>query len=170
MSNTGSKTRRSWPVRLAWDELRLQLDFLQFLRATAVNKVAGLSRSAAAATPLSSSPRMSALGVLKHLTAAERWWLAIEAGGADLPSLWAGTPDPSWDLTDDDTPASVVATYKAEWARVEKALHGLGPDDRTRRRSEFTVRWVLAHVVQETARHVGHLDILRELADGEVGE
>jgi uncharacterized damage-inducible protein DinB len=135
-----------------------------------VNKVAGLTPAAAAATPLPSSPRMSALGVLKHLTAVERWWLAIEAGGADLPSLWAGKPDPSWDLTEDDTPASVVAAYKAEWARVEKALHGLGPDDRTRRRSEFTVRWVLAHVVQETARHVGHLDILRELADGEVGE
>lgn len=162
--------RRSWPARLAWDELRVQLDFLQFLRATAVNKVAGLTPAAAAATPLPTSPRLSALGVLKHLTAVERWWLAIEAGGADLPSLWPGKPDPSWDLTEDDTPASVVAAYKAEWARVEKALHGLTPDDRTRRRSEFTVRWVLAHVVQETARHVGHLDVLRELADGEVGE
>jgi uncharacterized damage-inducible protein DinB len=170
MSNTSSKMRRSWPARLAWDELRVQLDFLQFLRATAVNKVAGLTPAAAAATPLPTSPRMSALGVLKHLTAVERWWLAIEAGGADLPSLWPGKPDPSWDLTEDDTPASVVAAYKAEWARVEKALHGLTPDDRTRRRSEFTVRWVLAHVVQETARHVGHLDVLRELADGEVGE
>ena len=170
MSNTSSKMHRRWPAPVAGDELRLQLDFLEFLRATAVNKLAGLSRSQAAATPLPASPRMSALGVVKHLTAVERWWLAIEAGGADLPSLWPGSPDPSWDLTPDDTPESVVAAYKAEWARVEKALRGLGPDDRTRRRSEFTVRWVVAHVVQETARHVGHLDVLRELADGEVGE
>jgi uncharacterized damage-inducible protein DinB len=170
MSNTSSKTRRTWPARLAWEELRLQLDFLQFLRATAVNKIAGLTRDQAAAAPLPSSPRMSALGVVKHLTAVERWWLSIEAGGADLPSLWAGKPDPSWDLTPEDTPASVVAAYRAEWARAEKALHRLGPDDRTRRRGEFTVRWVVAHVVQETARHVGHLDVLRELADGEVGE
>jgi uncharacterized damage-inducible protein DinB len=170
MSNTSSKTHRSWPARLATDELRLQLDFLQFLRATAVNKLAGLTREQAAATPLPTSPRMSALGVLKHLTAVERWWLSIEAGGADLPSLWAGTPDPSWDLQPEDTPASVVAAYRAEWARAEKSLRRLGPDDRTRRRSEFTVRWVLAHVTQETARHVGHLDVLRELADGEVGE
>ncbi|OXM69826.1 hypothetical protein CF165_07535 [Amycolatopsis vastitatis] len=155
---------------MASDELRLQLDFLQFLRATAVNKVAGLPAELAVAAPLPSSPRMSALGVVKHLTAVERWWLCIEAGGADLPSLWAGTPDPSWDLTPDDTPASVAAAYRAEWARAEKALRGLGPDDRTRRRAEFTVRWVVAHVVQETARHVGHLDVLRELADGEVGE
>jgi len=135
-----------------------------------VNKVAGLPAELAVATPLPTSPRMSALGGVKHLTAVERWWLCIEAGGADLPSLWAGTPDPSWDLTPEDTPASVVAAYRAEWARVEKALRGLGPDDRSRRRAEFTVRWVVAHVVQETARHVGHLDVLRELADGEVGE
>ena len=170
MSNTSSKTQRSWPGPLAGDELRLQLDFLQFLRATAVNKVAGLTREQAVATPLPVSPRMSALGVVKHLTAVERWWLSIEAGGADLPSLWAGTPDPSWNLTSDDTPVSVVAAYKAEWARSEKSLRRLGPDDRTKRRGEFTVRWALAHVVQETARHVGHLDVVRELADGEVGE
>ncbi len=170
MSNTSSKTHRRWPAPVAGDELRLLLDFLQFLRATAVNKLAGLPPEQAAATPLPASPRMSALGVVKHLTAAERWWLSIEAGGADLPSLWAGSPDPSWDLAPGDTPATVVAAYKAEWARAEKALRGLGPDDRTRRRSEFTVRWVVAHVVQETARHVGHLDVLRELADGEVGE
>ncbi len=170
MSNTSSKTQRSWPARLAFDELRLQLDFLQFLRATAVNKLAGLPLASAVATPLPSSPRLSALGVVKHLTAVERWWLSIEAGGADLPSLWAGSPDPSWDLTAADTPASVVAAYKAEWGRAEKSLRRLGPDDRTRRRGEFTVRWVVAHVVQETARHVGHLDLLRELADGEVGE
>ncbi|SFW81498.1 DinB family protein [Amycolatopsis australiensis] len=170
MSNTSSKTHREWPGPLAGDEWRLQLDFLQFLRATAVNKLAGLSRELAVATPLPTSPRMSALGVVKHLTAVERWWLSIEAGGADLPSLWAGSPDPSWDVAAEDTPASVVAAYKAEWARAEKSLRRLGPDDRTRRRGEFTVRWVVAHVVQETARHVGHLDVLRELADGEVGE
>ncbi|GAB3164859.1 DinB family protein [Amycolatopsis sp. NPDC004378] len=170
MSNTSSKTRRSWPAPLAGDELRLQLDFLQFLRATAVNKVAGLTPEEAAAAPFPTSPRMSALGVLKHLTAVERWWLSIEAGGTDLPSLWAGSPDPSWDVGPEDTPASVVAAYKAEWARSEQSLRRLDPDDRTRRRSEFTVRWVVAHVVQETARHVGHLDLLRELADGEVGE
>ena len=137
---------------MAGDELRLLLDFLQFLRATAVNKLAGLSVPQAAATPLPSSPRMSALGVVKHLTAVERWWLAIEAGGADLPSLWAGSPDPSWDVAPEDTPASVVAAYKAEWARVEKALRGLGPDDRTRRRSEFTVRWVPPFVSSQSAQ------------------
>ncbi|MBE1577321.1 DinB family protein [Amycolatopsis roodepoortensis] len=174
MSNTSSSTaepvERAWPGGIAEDEAGLQWDFLRFLRATAVNKVAGLTRDQAAATPLPSSPRMSALGLLKHLTAVERWWLSIEAGGADLPSLWEGSPDPSWDLTEDDDPRSVVAAYRAEWALAESSLAGVSPDDRARRSGKFTVRWVLAHVVQETARHVGHLDILRELADGTTGE
>lgn len=161
---------RSWPDGLAKDEAGIQWDFLRFLRATAVTKVAGLSREQAATTPLASSPRMSALGVLKHLTAVERWWLSIEAAGLDVPSLWTGSPDPSWDLTEEDDPVSVVEAYRAEGARAEKALAGVSPDDRSRRSGEFTVRWVLAHVVQETARHTGHLDILRELADGTVGE
>lgn len=174
MSNTSSSVSepvdRSWPARIAEDEAGIQQDFLRFLRATAVNKVAGLTREQAAATPLPVSPRLSALGVLKHLTAVERWWLSIEAGGADLPSLWEGSPDPSWNLTEDDDPRSVVEAYRGEWATSEKSLAGISPDERARRSGEFTVRWVFAHVLQETARHVGHLDILRELADGTVGE
>ncbi|GAA4534222.1 DinB family protein [Amycolatopsis samaneae] len=170
-SSIAEPVARSWPGGVAGDELRLQWEFLAFLRATAVTKVAGLTRAHAAATPLATSPRMSALGVLKHLTAVERWWLSIKAGGADLPSLWAGTPDPSWELAPGDDPASVVAAYRAEWALAETSTAGLAAGDRARRSpEEFTVRWILAHVVQETARHVGHLDLLRELADGETGE
>lgn len=174
MSNARSRVAdpvaRSWPAGMAEDEAGVQWDFLRFLRATAVNKVAGLTCEQAEATPLPASPRMSALGVLKHLTAVERWWLSIEAAGLDVPSLWQGSPDPSWDLTEDDDPVSVAEAYRAEWARSEEALAGVSPDDRARRSGEFTVRWILAHVVQETARHAGHLDILRELADGAVGE
>ncbi|WP_275291992.1 DUF664 domain-containing protein [Amycolatopsis sp. La24] len=165
-----AEAERVWPDPLDGDEMTVQTRFLDFLRATAVQKITGLTREQAAAAPLPSSPRTSALGVLKHLTAVERWWLVIEAGGSDEPSLWPGSPDPSWDLTPEDDVAKVVAAYRAEGERAAAALAGLSPEDRTRRSGEFTVRWVLAHVVQETARHVGHLDALRELADGSVGE
>ncbi|WP_336157835.1 mycothiol transferase [Amycolatopsis sp. VC5-11] len=165
-----AEAERVWPDPLDGDEMTVQTRFLDFLRATAVQKITGLTREQAAATPLPSSPRTSALGVLKHLTAVERWWLVIEAGGSDEPSLWPGSPDPSWDLTPEDDVTTVVAAYRAERERAAAALAGLSPEDRTRRSGEFTVRWVLAHVVQETARHVGHLDALRELADGSVGE
>ncbi len=160
---------RRWPDELATDELRLQLDFLQFLRETAVGKVAALTHALATAAPLATSPRTTALGVIKHLTAAERYWISITAAGADLPSLWQGSPDPSWNLSDTDTPHAVVAAYQAEWAHSADALAGKEPADLAAG-GRRTIRWIMAHINQETARHVGHLDLLRELADGEVGE
>ncbi len=169
-----SKLDRSWPDQLATDERRLSWEFLDFLRITAVNKVAGLDRERAAATPLATSPLLSILGIVRHLTSVERWWISLVGGGADLPNFW-DDPDRDIDfrLTDADTPESVVARYRAEWELSARALAGKGPDDlaaRAVRGQDRTVRWILAHVTQETARHVGHLDILRELADGERGE
>jgi hypothetical protein len=160
---------RRWPDQLATDELRLQLDFLQFLRQTAVGKVAGLTHALAVATPLATSPRTTALGVIKHLTAAERYWISITAAGTDLPSLWKGSPDPSWNLSDTDTPKTVIAAYQTEWTHSADALADKKSADLAAD-GQRTIRWIMAHINQETARHVGHLDLLRELADGEVGE
>lgn len=159
---------RTWPEKLAADEGVLAWEFLDFLRKTAVLKVEGLSRDQAATAPIATSPKLTALGVLKHLVAVERYWLSIAGAGLDLPSLWQGDPDPSWDLTDDDTPESLIRAYREEWANAE-ALKKHAPDA-TAADGERTVRWILAHVTQETARHVGHLDLLRELADGRTGE
>jgi uncharacterized damage-inducible protein DinB len=159
---------RTWPTNLATDEGVLAWEFLDFLRKTAVMKVDGLTRDQAAAAPIPTSPKLTALGVLKHLIAVERYWLGIAGAGLDLPSLWEGSPDPSWNLTDDDTPESLIQAYREEWSNAEE-LKKLDPDA-TAADGERTVRWILAHVAQETARHVGHLDLLRELADGQTGE
>ena len=159
---------RTWPTNLATDEGVLAWEFLDFLRKTAVMKVDGLTRDQAAAAPIPTSPKLTALGVLKHLIAVERYWLGIAGAGLDLPSLWEGNPDPSWNLTDDDTPESLIQTYREELSNAEE-LKKLDPDA-TAADGERTVRWILAHVAQETARHVGHLDLLRELADGQTGE
>jgi uncharacterized damage-inducible protein DinB len=175
-NNSSSKARlvdRCWPAQWADDELRLQWEFLAFLRATAVNKIAGLSPELAAATPLPTSPYMSLTGVIKHLTAVERFWLSIAGGGSDLPSLWEEDVNAEWRLRDDDTPAKVVEAYQAEWARSGRALAGRSASDAAKVTvggADRTVRWLLSHVIQETARHVGHMDILREMADGERGE
>lgn len=157
------------------DELRLLTEFLAFLRHTAVNKVAGVDRSTAVATPWPTSPNMSLLGVIQHLTAVERWWLSKVAGGADVPTLWwdDNEPDTDFMIPPEATPASVVAAYEAEWARSDAALAGMRPSDKAKlkfRGQDRTVRWTMTHVIQETARHVGHLDVLREFADGRRGE
>ncbi|MGZ3143312.1 mycothiol transferase [Lentzea chajnantorensis] len=159
---------RTWPENLATDEGVLAWQFLDFLRRTAVLKVDGLTREQAAAAPIATSPKLTALGVLKHLVAVERYWLCIAGAGLGLPSLWEGDPDPSWDLDPADTPETLIAAYRAEWANAE-ALRDRGADA-VAADGKRTVRWVLAHVAQETARHVGHLDLLRELADGQTGE
>jgi uncharacterized damage-inducible protein DinB len=159
---------RTWPANLATDEGVLAWEFLDFLRKTAVLKVDGLTRDQAAAAPIATSPKLTALGVLKHLVAVERYWLCIAGAGLELPSLWKGDPDPSWDLADEDTPESLIQAYREEWVNAE-ALKQRGPGD-SAADEKFTVRWILAHVALETARHVGHLDLLRELADGQTGE
>ena len=178
MSNTpvdqAEPIERRWPETYATDELTLEWEFLTFLRITAVNKIAGLTPEQAAARPLSTSPLSSLTGVIKHLTAVERFWISIVGGGSDLPDFW-DDPDEEidWRLTDADTPAAAVAAYRAEWELSGQAIAGMSADDKTRGhdgRKDRTIRWILTHLIQETARHVGHMDVLRELADGERGE
>jgi uncharacterized damage-inducible protein DinB len=161
---------RHWPTTFATDELTLQREFLAFLRITAASKVEGLDPAPARLAPIPTSPVVSAMGVLKHLTAVERYWISIIGGGSDLPELWGEDADASWKLEPDDTPSSVIADYQAEWELSDQALSGRGPDEPTAVPDDKTIRWVLTHVIQETARHVGHLDFLRELADGTKGE
>jgi uncharacterized damage-inducible protein DinB len=169
MSST-EPSDRQWPETNAKDEQQLQWEFLTFLRLTAVHKVAGLSRELAAAAPIPTSPVVTAMGVLKHLTAVERYWLSIVGGGSDLPELWGEDAAASWRFTAGETPETVIADYRAEWALAGQALAGRSPDEPTAKDPDKTIRWILTHLIQETGRHVGHLDFLRELADGEVGE
>lgn len=165
---------RAWPCTDATDELRLSREFLTFLRITVVNKIASLSAEQAAATPLMTSPVMSLTGIVKHLTAVERFWLTIVGGGSDLPSLWAAEDvDEEWRVLLGETPSTVVAAYRREWAHAERGLAGKAAGDATAAAVDgqtYTVRWLFSHVIQETARHVGHMDLLREMADGSKGE
>ncbi|EWM11004.1 DinB family protein [Kutzneria sp. 744] len=168
---SSSELPRRWPETDAADELTLLTEFLTFLRVTAVNKLAGLDREAAAATPFPASPVFSMLGLIRHLTSVERYWLAIVGGGLDLPNRWE-SPDADIDfrLSEQDTPESVVAEYRQQWELSRQALDGKAAGDHSTTDIDKTVRWLLTHVVQETARHVGHLDVLREFADGTTGE
>ncbi len=72
----------------------------------------------------------------------------------------------------DDTLADAVNDYRATWARVDSVVSAASLDDRCRAVSGDDVvnlRWIMTHLLEETARHAGHADILRELVDGQVG-
>lgn len=113
---------------------------------------------------------LNAHGIVKHLTVAERYWFRhVLAGepGLELP------PDAEEFVTDEPVSALLDA-YAEEWARCDAVAGARALDDVAVRESEHfpgprTLRWVYLHLIEETARHAGHLDLLREQADGAVG-
>ncbi len=162
---------RDFPAR-SLDLRASVIAFLEFVHTTAVNKLAGLTEAQARRTPLPTSPAMSPLGLVKHLTAVLRQHVQIHIGGHDLPSLWrADDLDFEFRLGPHDTIAAVVAAFDDELARSLSTLAGVDLE------SEIVAHGhpnragrLLVDVLQESARHLGHLDILRELIDGSTGE
>lgn len=144
---------------------------LDFLRATVVNKVAGLTDEQAFGTPVPPST-LTPAGVVKHLTGVERFWFSIDFAGADLAWPWPeDDPHGNFPLAPDDTLAGIVADYLFECDRSRRAIEGAALDDPARGPDmSFNLRYALAHMVEETARHCGHLDLLRERIDGATGQ
>ena len=105
------------------------------------------------------------LGLVKHVTWAEQVWFHVGLAGHTREEL--GIPyenDPSWELTDDDTVASVVAEYRRVCAEAREIASAYALDDLVQhnRRGPLTLRWLYLHMIEEIARHAGHADILRE--------
>ncbi|MHB8438825.1 MAG: DinB family protein [Acidimicrobiales bacterium] len=152
-------------------ELEVLTGFLDFLRATVLNKVAGLDdeRAFEAVAPPS---ELTPAGVVKHLTGVERFWFSIDFAAADVPRPWTeDNPHGGFSPAPGDSLASIVADYRQECERSSKAIEHAEPGDSARGEGmAFTLRWALAHMIEETARHCGHLDLLRERIDGHTGE
>lgn len=118
------------------------------------------------------------LGLLEHLGEAERLWGQIVLAGRVTPRPWpsAEADRAEAGFVSDHGVADVIAFYQDQCSRTDRVLAGLAPDDRPPgvRRPDLptpvdTVRDVVLHLVEETARHAGHLDIARELLDGRTG-
>jgi hypothetical protein len=96
---------------------------------------------------------------------AEITWVLYRFAGQDVP-IPDDTPRPGEDLD------GAVDFYRSTWPRID-AVAFAAPLDQLCRRSDadppVSLRWVLMHLLEETARHAGHADILRELIDGRVG-
>ncbi|MEP6660388.1 MAG: DUF664 domain-containing protein [Acidimicrobiales bacterium] len=162
---------REWPDRDA-TLAESAIAFLDFVRVTSINKLAGLTEQQARATPLATSPMMSPLGLIKHLTAVQRQHIQIHIGGCDIPSLWrADEHEYEFRIGADETIDSVVAGFDDEWERSRTTLSAVDVEARIVAYGEPNrVGRLLVDVVQESARHLGHLDIVRELIDGATGE
>ena len=158
----------------AYDERSVLLQMLHYTQDTAVMKVSGLSQELARAAPLPTSPLMSAANVLNHLRWVERsWGTADLLGGVDDRPWTKERPDAEMEEGSTLPIADVIALYEQEAARTRAVFAEVDLDMVRRgehRPQPVTARWILQHLIEETARHNGHLDLLREMADGSVGD
>lgn len=169
VADTKSESRPKPPF--AGDERDTLNGFLDFLRATVERKVAGLDHAQIRQPLVASSPLMTPGGVVKHLVAVERWWFSEVLGDGAAPPLFsADDHDFEFRLTDGETAESLLADYAAECERSRAIVAAMELTQVAERRRQVSVRWVLTHMIEETARHVGHLDLLRESLDGATGE
>jgi hypothetical protein len=144
---------------------------LDFLRATVVNKVAGLSEEQARSTPVPPST-MTPIGLVKHLAAVERWWFSIDFAVRPVTPPWPdGESFDGFELTGEDTLVSVVEGYLAECEASRAVARAAELGDPARGEGmAFNLRYALAHMIEETGRHCGHLDLMREVLVGERGQ
>jgi uncharacterized damage-inducible protein DinB len=158
------------------DERSMLDAWLDYHRATLLMKCAGLSdaqlklRSAEPST-------LSLLGLVRHMTEVERGWFRRTIGGQDAPPLYYSRerPDGDFDDLEDADPAAIFAAFNDEVERCRAVSAGVALDTVVPRtshdgREDFSVRWIIVHMVEEYARHNGHADLLRERIDGAKGD
>lgn len=156
-----------------FDERSILLQMLHYSQETAVRKVSGLGEQVARTAPLPTSPLMSPANLLNHLRWVERSWVNADLFGGEDDGPWSReNPDAEFEEGSQLPIDDVIRLYEEEAARTRAVFSGVdldAPMAGTRRPQPLTARWILVHLIEETARHNGHLDILREMADGSVG-
>jgi uncharacterized damage-inducible protein DinB len=140
--------------------------WLVHLRESAILKLEGLGDNQVRWNP---APSANSLGsIVVHLAYAERLWLRVIFAGEIMDMSWRGkmfvVPE-GWHTHD------IVTFYRDETTVTDGVLDGADNMD-LRSTGEIrptTLRWVVTHLLEETARHIGHMDITRELLDGSTG-
>jgi uncharacterized damage-inducible protein DinB len=150
------------------------LGYLDYFRSVLVDKLDGLPDSELRQSRLPSG--WTPLELLKHLTYVELRWLEWGFDGRDVGEPWGDNKDDRWYVAPEETLADLVTALTAQAARSRAVVESheltdIGrPGERWDGADPPALERILFHLVQEYARHVGHLDIVRELADGKVGE
>jgi hypothetical protein len=152
------------PPRLEGDERDTLHALLQYQRESLVRKVTGVSEEQAREVLVGSGTNL--LWLTKHLARAEILWILVRFAGRSVT-----LPDDG--IHADDTVASAVDAYRRTWEATDAEVAAAPSlDARCRALEEgapANLRWVLMHLLEETARHAGHADVLRELIDGQTG-
>lgn len=166
-------TRSDGPM--TGDERAVLDHWVDLYRNTVLLKIAGLDAEQLARRSVPPSS-LSLLGVVRHLTEVEAYWLReVLLDDEDVPDYYCSpaSPDGDFDDASAETAVAAVAAYRDElvttrsnaaaWRDLDTPVRGL------RRGMPVNLRWILTHLVEEYARHLGHMDLLREAVDGRTG-
>jgi hypothetical protein len=147
------------------DEKTVLLSFLDQYRDTMVFKISGLDEEQARWAPAETSNPL--LTLIVHLTGVERGW----SEGVILGQEVDRDRDAEFnELVASTTVERAVAAYLEQGKRTNEIIDGADLDAACPGEPGYSVRWVVLHLIEETARHAGHADITRELIDGSVGD
>jgi uncharacterized damage-inducible protein DinB len=167
---------------LLGDEVATLRAYLDFHRDTFRWKCQGLTQEQMAQPHPPSD--MTLGGMMKHIALVESSWFEDVYAGRGLMAPydvidWEADPNWEWRTARDDTPEQLYALFDEACRRadavIDEALEGPGLDGRSakqsrREQSEFSLRWIIVHMIEEYARHHGHADLIRESIDGQTGE
>jgi uncharacterized damage-inducible protein DinB len=162
-----AETQRRPVPRVDSGELDTALAFLNFNRESVLKKTEGLDDEQLRRRLVPTGTNL--LGLVQHLAQAERNWFGYHlAGAAHVRSPGSGMRVPRGRAT-----AEVLDDYRAAIAASDAAIRAIGDPEAHLARlvagQHMTMRWLIAHMTSETARHAGHADILREQIDGTTG-
>lgn len=162
------------PTDPAPSRREVHLRYLDFFRGVLVSKLDGLADAELRSSRLPSG--WTPLQLLSHLIHVERRWLEWGFEGRDVAEPWGDARDGAWYVGPEDSLPALLTTLETQASRTRTIAerHDLDevgrPGPRWDGADPATLERVLLHLVQEYARHVGHLDIVRELIDGRTGE
>ncbi|MEV0133036.1 DinB family protein [Dactylosporangium sp. NPDC050688] len=157
------KRKDTGPAWTAPDEKATLLGFLDYLRNAIADKVADVPEPAVRTAGVPSGTNL--LGLIKHLTAVERFYFLEEP---------INNMNRTFRPTRDETVEGLLADYRATTTQANQVIETwtdlTQPAPRPPGRAlPPSQRWVLVHMIEETGRHAGHADILREKIDGSTG-
>lgn len=156
------------------DARGLFLDYLDYYRSAVATKLDGLSEQELRTSRLPSG--WTPIELLKHILYVERRWLVWGFAGEDVDEPWGDNDENGrWSVAADETVGELVQALHAGGVRTREIVEAGALSTRGTAGGRFddqppALVWILFHLLQEYARHAGHLDIVRELTDGVVGE
>lgn len=159
---------------IAGTEKEILLGFANFLRDTIVFKMEGLTDEEVRRPHHPSG--LTLLGIAKHLAYVERSWFQRAFLGEEVEFPWTEEdPDADWRIEPHETTQDVIDLYRQEVAISNRIVNDHDLDEVIRstlrpERAGMQLRWIVAHMIEETGRHCGHADLIREAIDGQTGE